>query len=349
MGSENSIGYLEGEAIIAVIRDEDERDKERPLLRRFTRRNHGAEQITVRRRFRRPGQVRHTSLGGQSTPIRRGEWTEDHYEPSYLKMHADLTTADVALFVDADKAEVGSQVTQDANERIRELGTDIREDNAEERHRMCLGAMRDALDYIPMGHASPISVDYQLNQIATPSTIWTNSAATIPEDMGTFQKAYRDANNRAKKFNTIIYNPDIWQSCFIGNTQWNAYRQASPRLAEGFLGIGSGQMSGDKLGLIDPLWGYRWLAIEGKYVDYQGNVVDRWPVNTLGLCRMDDGDDLYEWGMLTDPWQNPTADYNVELLTPTHGQAVKVARATLFDNGLPVLKDPSLVQYVEVF
>ena len=350
MGSENSIGYLESEALIAVMRDQDVRDMQRPALSLFQRRAHRGAKLTVRRFNRRPGQLRHTTIGGDSVPVREGAWSEAYYEPSFLKVHKDLNAEDVALFTDADTSQPRSEVMEDANARIADLATYLREDNAEERNRMCLGALRDALTYRPKGQSSDVSVSYSLNALTAPSTAWNTAGALIPSDMMGWIKDYRDNNTKGLPPTHVFYNPDLYNTAFQGNTEWAAYKQANPGLAQGFLGIAGGTREADNLGVLDPLWGLTWVPITGSYVDLADVTQDRWPVSKLSFARIEDnGQSMFEWGMLRDPFHNPQADYNVELLTPQHGRAVKVARATLFDNGLPVIKDPQMVQHVTVY
>lgn len=350
MSTENAIGYLKSEALIAVMRDEDIRDQERPLLRLFNRRSHRGERIAVRRRTRRPGQLHHTTIGGQSVPVRSGAWTEDFYSPSYIKVHSDLTAADVALFVDADSAQPNDIVREDANARIRELATDLREDDAEERFRMCLGVMTDELAFRQAGQAADTSVDMSLNELTSHTANWDNSAATIVSDILGMIKEYRDNNDKGLPPTHVLYNPDMFQDTILGNTEWNTYKKQDESLARGYLGIPGGMRDADNLGVLVPLFGLNWVPITGKYVNIAGTTVDRFSKYKLAFFRLDDGSmPLFEWGMLRDPFHNPMADYNVELLMPQKGHPVKTARATLFDNGLPIIKNPQLVQWATIY
>lgn len=343
-----SIPYLEAEALIAAMIRVDERDTQHPVLRFFPRRARAGGKIKVRRMRRKPGQVEHTSWGGRAVPVRRGTVEETEYSPSVIKLFEVLSREDIILFVEAARAagsnDVGpfaQSMISEANRRIEELAQNLRMDDREELHRLCCEALTGTVGYRLDG--IDYTVSYGLTSIATPSTQWNSAAAKIVQNLMDAIETFRENNDRGLSPRQAFYNPKMYADYFIPNTEWQTYKKQNPELAQGFLRIPGGRTEADTLGRVtDPLFGLEWIPVEGTYVDADGASAARWDVKKLVLADMDNA--MCEWGQVLDPVQTPNADYNLEIGNPQEGDDVKAHKIVLFDNGLPVIGDPQLIQ-----
>lgn len=348
MAGEFSIPYLEAEALIAAMMRVDERDTQHPVLRFFPRAVHPGGKVKVRQMSRKPGQVPHTSWGGKAQPVRRGTLTERLYEPSVIKLFETLTREDQILFAQAAQAaganDVGpyaQSVIAAANARIEELAAVLRADDTEERHRLCCEALQGTVNY--RLDETDFSVSYGLTAISTPSTQWNNVAATIVSDMFAAIESFRDNNARGASPRQAFYNPKMYADYFVKNTEWATYKKQNPELAQGFLRIPGGRTETDMLGrFTDPLFGLEWIPVEGTYLDADGSSQNRWDPKKIVLANMEEA--MCEWGQTMDPLQTPNADFNIEIGAPKEGDDVKTHKVVLFDNGLPVIKYPDMVQ-----
>lgn len=348
MAAEFSIPYLEAEALIAAMMRVDERDTQHPVLRFFPRQVHPGAKVKVREWTRKPGQVPHTSWGGKAQPVRRGTLKEREYSPAVIKLFDVLTREDLILFAAAARAaganDVGPYAQAEiaaANARIEEIAAVLRSDDTEERHRLCCEALLGTVNY--RLDEQSFSVSYGLTSISTPSTQWNNVSATIVADMFAAIETFRENNARGASPRQVFYNPKMYADYFVKNTEWATYKKQNPELAQGFLRIPGGRTETDMLGrFTDPLFGLEWIPVEGTYVDYAGASQNRWNPKKLVLANMDEA--MCEWGQTMDPLQTPNADYNVEIGQPREGEDVKAHRVVLFDNGLPVIKYPDMIQ-----
>ncbi len=367
MADTTSVPFFQTEAVIAVMRILDERDSMRPLLRLFNRAAHEGEKIKVRKHSRRPGQVRHSAIGSRAMPVRRGTVTEIDFEPTTIKLFDFLTEADIALFSRAqdalDSAAPLPSATASlarARARLIEIATALRDDNAEERHRLCAGAMGGSIAYRMGDDTTDTTVSYSLTSLTAPSTDWDNAAATIVSDVTAWYEEFQDNNSLGLPPTHVFYNPLMYRLYFLANTEWQTWKKQNEERAAGFLGLAGGRREQDYLGVIrEPVLGLRWVPIQGTYQNLSDSATTRWATDQLVFTRIDDqqaqaafdtggSNGIFEWGMNLRPLSNPNADIHVEIKEPVTGDDVKSWKVTSFDNGLPVIMEPELVQPVDL-
>lgn len=365
MADTHSIPYFAKEALIAVMKRMDERDMMRPLLRLFPRQPHEGDLIKVRKHKRRPGQVRHTSIGGKAMPVRRGTLDEIEYRPSNIKLWDFITEADLELFARAEEAQSLSEATPSgraalarANQRIVEIAQNLRDDNAEERHRLMCGALQGSVTYRMGDDQSDTTVSYGLTSLSAPGTDWSDAGANIIDDILGWYEEFRDNNSLGLAPTHVFYDPKAYLAYMQNNTEFQTWKKQNEEQARGFLGMG-GFREADWLGRINTLMGLRWVPIEGTYQNLSDSATDRWATDKLVFAHFDEtaardafemggGNGFYEWGMNLRALSQPTADVHIETKMPQQGDDVKVIKVTSFDNGLPVLLEPELVQPVDV-
>lgn len=349
--------YFTAEALIAAMEIMNQRDRRRPLLRLFKRRAYPAAEIIIRKMQRRPNQIRHTTWGGKAMPVERGTIKEEGYAPSVMKLFDDITLADEQLFVAAEKArgrnDVGpldQAVLDRANARIQRIAKALRDDNAEEMHRMECELLSTGTVNYALGEET-FSVDFGLTAIANPSTSWDDIAANIKTDIDDAVGTFYDQNEEGARPTHVLYNPKLVRQYFGSNTEIEEWRQAHESLVAGWFRMASGEEIWDPFGLTpDPVFGLRWIPVEGKYKDLAGTLQERWPIGRLCLLNLEGaaaGDEPNAEGEGTDPhWgmvlnrNNPRPETNVEVKEPQVGDENKAFRVLSFENGLPVLTNP---------
>ena len=366
MADAHSIPYFEKEALVAVMRRMDARDNLRPLLRLFPRQAHEGDLIKVRKHKRRPGQVRHTSIGGRAMPVRRGSLDEIEYRGTNLKLWDYITEPDFELFARAEDAITSDRPTPSgaaalarANRRIEEIAQNLRDDNAEERHRLMCGALQGSISYYVGGDTTPRTESYGLTSLTAPGTDWSAVGATIVSDIMGWYEEFQGNNTLGLAPNVVFYNPLATRIYLQKNTEFQTWKKQNEGQVLGFFGLAGGNREFDFLGHIKELMGLRWIPIEGTYQNLSDTATTRWATDKLVFAHvsmeaaadafeMGGGNGFYEWGMNLRALSNPTADVHIEVKMPEVGDDVKVAKVTSFDNGLPVLLEPELVQPVDV-
>lgn len=348
MPAANSVPYLEAEALVAAMKLADKRDTAHPLFSFFPRRGQVATKVKVRTIKRKAGQVRHTTWGGKAVPVSRGEITEQMYEPAVIKLVDTITIEDMNLYAHAatalqanDVGPAAKSYIQAANDRIQEVAMDLRADDAEEVHRLMVGALLGTVTYRLEGMDSDLTVDYGLTEIDSPSTLWDNIGATIAEDIEVAKRTFRDSNSEGLSANVVFYNPKIYAEYFIGNTQLQALKKAHPEYAIGLAGLPDGKTDVNGEGKLVNLFGLTWIPVEGTYRNLSGTVVDRWPTNKLVLARQGVDGCMSEFTMAISEFHTPRAEPAVEVYAG--GRDVKTGEVYLFDNGVPTFKQPDKV------
>lgn len=349
MGNELAIPYLEKEAIIAVINRESQYNAMRRVSPLFARMGHGAEKIEVRVRTRSAHQLRHTTMDGEGVPIRSGTMLVREYSPTWIKAFAELNSKEIALFRAAaeakQQAESGAMAVNfqpRANDLIRELGQALEMDLGAERERLCVDAIQSGTVSATLSDGETQSVAYGLTALTAPGTKWDNSGATIITNLYAAIDEFKANNPRGIAPNVAFYHPSLYKNAFVGNTEWKDFKKASPDLAAGFLRLSGTRSEADTEGYFtDPLFNLRWIPVDGTYKDLNGSIQNYWSYKNITLARIDLAG--FEWGMTFGHEYNPRPEVNIEIQGPTRPD-VKAWQIHAFDNGLPVIKEPELVQ-----
>jgi hypothetical protein len=352
MADELAIPYLSKEMIIASILNESAQNKSRPVQRQFKRVGHGAEKVEVRERTRYSDQVRHTTMDGEGVPIKTGTFKVREYGPAWLKVFAELTAKDIALFARAEEAaqmaSPGPEAIafmERANERIRELGADIDANLGAERERLCVSAFTGTLTATLQDGTSQ-SVSYNLSALTAPSTKWDNASATIIANLYAAIDEYKANNPLGLPPTRAKYHPRLYREAFVGNTEWKDFKKASPDLAAGFLRLSGTRNEANNEGFFsDPLFGLTWEPVDGTYRDLDGTVQNYWNYKDITLYREDEAG--LEWAMTHGHTYNPRPEVNIEVEGPSR-KDVQVWKIHGFDNGLPVVKRPAMIQTYRV-
>lgn len=349
MGNELAIPYLEKEAIIAAVRRSSQYNalpRVSPLFRRV---GHMAEKLTVRIRTRSASQVRHTTMDGEAVPVREGTLIERDFEPTWLKVFTSFGVKELTNYARAAEAKQmaspgpeGMGFIQKANEHIREMGQDLSLDLDAERERLCVDAVQTGTVTATLANGGTQTINYGLTALTAPSTKWDNASATIVQDMHGVFNEFKGNNPRGIGPNIAIYNPKLYKESFSKNTEWKEFKKASPDLAAGFLRLAFGANEANMEGYFtDPIFGLTWVPVDGTYKDLNGVVQDYWNYKNITLARLDLAG--FEWGQTIGHPYNPVAGVNVELEGPK-SPAVQVWNVYAMDNGLPIIKEPELIQ-----
>lgn len=348
MPAANSVPYLEAEALIAAMKIIDSRDQSHPLFAYFPRRGQLSTKVKVRTIKRKPGQVRHTTWGGKAVPVNRGLINELTYEPAVIKIMDTITIEDMNLYASAASAKAandvgpaGQSVIQSANDRMMEVAVDLRADDAEEVHRLMVGALLGSISYRLDAMNADLTVDYGLQGIDSPSTLWDNVGATIVEDIEVAKRTFRDSNDSGLSANVVYYNPKIYAEYLVGNTQLQALLKLHPEYAIGLAGLPNGRTIVNGEERLVNLFGLTWVPVEGTYRNLSDAVVDRWPVNKLVLARQGVDGCQSEFTMALSQFHTPRPEPEVEIYGG--GEDVKTGRIYLFDNGIPTFRRPDMV------
>lgn len=347
--NELSIPYLEKEAIIAVINRESQYNAMRRVSPLFTRRGHNAEKIEVRIRTRSAHQLKHTTMDGEGVPIRSGSMITRDYSPSWIKAFASLNSKEVALFRAASEAKQQAEASptavnfqERANDLIRELGQALEMDLGAERERLCVDAIQTGNVAATLADGATETVAYGLTALTAPSTKWDNSGATIITNLYAAIDEFKANNPRGIAPNVAFYHPSLYKNAFVGNTEWKDFKKASPDLAAGYLRLSGARVEANVEGYFtDPLFGLEWRPVDGTYKDLNGAVQNYWNYKNITLARIDLAG--FEWGMTFGHEYNPRPEVNVEIQPPNRVD-VKTWQVHAFDNGLPVIKEPELIQ-----
>lgn len=349
MADELAIPYLEKEAIIAAIEIANEMDYSRPVSKLFNRAGHDAELVEVRVSQRRPQQVKHTTMDGEGVPIRNGTFKVRQYRPTWMKLFAELTARDSAMFRKAAEAKQmadgspqGTMAIQRANERINELGQALAADLGTERERLCVGAILGSIS-ATMADGNTETVSYGLHAQTAPSTKWDSAAAAIVTNLYAAIDEFKQNNPRSLPPKVAFYHPSLYVNAFVGNTEWKDFKKASPELAAGYLRLTSGaRIEATEQGYFtDPLFGLTWIPVDGTYLNGSAAATNFWSYKDIVLARPEEAG--FEWGMTYGHAYNPTPQIGVQIENPTRPD-VQVWKVHAFDNGLPVLKQPEYVQ-----
>lgn len=348
MGNELAIPYLEREAILAGIRRTSQYNALPRISPLFTRRGYDTEKIGVRIRTRTAQQLRHTTMDGEGTPVREGSMILREYSPSWMKPFAELSSKEIALFARANEAKQsggmnGIGFVQRANELIRDLSQDLAIDLDAERERLCVAAIQTGTVTATLQNGGTEQLAYGLTALTAPSTKWDNASATIVTNMYGAIDEFKSNNPRGVAPRFAVYNPKLYKNAFVGNTEWKEFKKASPELAAGFLRLARGTAEANMEGYFtDPLFGLTWIPVDGTYKDLDGVVQDYW--NYKNITLMTDAQLAgFEWAMTYGHTYNPQADVNVEIEGPQR-RDVQTWKVFAFDNGLPVMKEPEMVQ-----
>jgi hypothetical protein len=353
MGNELAIPYLEKEAIIAAVRRSSQYNalpRVSPLFRRV---GHMAEKLTVRIRTRSASQVRHTTMDGEAVPVREGTLIERDYEPTWLKVFTSFGVKELTNYARAAEAKQmaspgpeGMGFIQKANEHIREMGQDLSLDLDAERERLCVDAVQSGTVTATLANGGTQTINYGLQALTAPSTKWDDAGAKIVTNMYAAIDEFKNNNPRGIAPNIVFYNPKLYKEAFVGNTEWKDFKKASPDLAAGFLRLARGttgvateaNMEGY---FTDPLFDLTWVPVDGTYKDLSGVAQSYWNYKNLTLARLDLAG--FEWGQTIGHPYNPVAGVNVELQGPSRPD-VQSWSVFAMDNGLPIIKEPELIQ-----
>lgn len=346
--NEIAIPYLEKEAIIAVINRENQYNKKRPISQLFARMGHDAEKVEVRIRTRLSGSVKHTTMDGEGVPVRSGTFITRQYSPAWMKVFATLNSKEIALFRKADEAKQSRDTSPQgiafqalANELILDLGKALEADLGTERERLCVGALTGTVSGV-LTDGNTESINYNLTALTAPSTKWDNAAATIVTNLYGAIDEYKTNNPRGLAPNVAFYHPSLYKNAFVGNTEWVAFKKANPDLAAGFLRLAGARTEATAEGYFtDPLFGLQWVPIDGTYKDASGTTQNYWSYKDITLARTEEAG--LEWGMTFGHEYNPSPAINVAVEGPDRPD-VQTWKVHAFDNGLPVVKEPEMLQ-----
>lgn len=347
MPAGKSVPYLEAEALVAAWKILDKRDSAHPLFAYFPRKGHVSTKIKVRTIKRKAGQVRHTTWGGKAVPVERGQMDEREYSPAVIKLFETLSIEDMNLYAAADSAKGSNDVgpmdkayIATANNRTMQLAQNLRDDDAEEFHRLMVGALLGSVSYRLEG-TGDITIDYGLTNIDSPSTLWDNIGATIAEDIGVAKRTFRDSNTDGSSANVVFYNPKAYEEYFLGNTQLQTLMKLHPEYAIGLAGLPDGKTIVNGEDKLVNLFGLMWIPVEGSYRNLDGQVVDRWPKNKLVLARVGSDGMQSELSMALSQFHTPKAEPHIEV--HFGGKDVKTGEVYLFDDGVPTFRQPDKV------
>lgn len=344
MPLDSSTPYFRKETLADAVQVVDERESQSTLLQLFPRRLKGGDTITVRTLTRTAQDIRQTTRDGKGYTIDKGTATETQYRPGWVKPQAEVNGDDLDVFYAATQA-VGQQddrsaaIVDDANQRVMSLAERLMTDDAAWRKKAIIGALTGSYSFYVDDTAQTIT--YGLTSIASPSTTWTNAAATILTDFRTALNTFYEV--AGVEADTVFHSPKLTDDIFK-NTQMNTLLGGSPQLSEALLSLSAGSLGGGPLGTMMGLGaGVQWIPVQGRVVPVGGGAAtDIWPRTKIVLAnRALMG---AEWGMAFSALYGiTTAAPNVEMSTPPEGSDVKSIKVTLFDNGIATFRRPDLV------
>lgn len=348
MPNELAIPYLEKEAVLAAMMQESQYNAALRVSPLFQRVGYDAERIEIRVRERMARQLVHTTMDGEGTPIRSGDLKVREYSPSFIKAFVTLGAKEVAAFRRVEETAAmrdtprGQGALERANEIIRDIGRDLQSDMGAERERLCVDAIQTGQITTKLAGGGEESIDYNLSALTAPSTKWDNTGATIIKNFHEAIAEFKTNNPRKLSPNVVFYEPQLYREAFLNNTEFQTWKKQNPDLARGFIRLAGGRVEADMEGyFIDPLFGLEWRPVDGEYLNLSGVETKFWNYKNLTLARVDRSG--WEWGMTYGHEYNPGPDVNIEIEEPTRLD-VKVRKVHAYDNGLPVIKDPTLVQ-----
>jgi hypothetical protein len=192
-----------------------------------------------------------------------------------------------------------------------------------------------------------VTVDYGHPALTAPTTVWTNAGATIIADVYGWQQEFLDQSDGAP-ITHAFYNGRAWSKYFVGNTDFQTWLAASPKLAESF-GIKGSQpeiVTDGEGTFTDPIFGFTWVNVAGPHIK-AGTSQDRWPVEKIAFASLNQGDEsepTLQHAMVQDRY-NPEARINWKSWEEDEPERTYTRGA---DNGAAVVTLPGRVQVVDV-
>jgi hypothetical protein len=272
-------------------------------------------------------------------------------EPVQLRNGRRLSNKEISFFRRYGQLRQTSGVTETQEARRSRHITDITREvmlpPEERKHVMQAEALQGSVTLNIGGVSQAFS--YGLNDltVAVGSPDWSLAAADIVQDVYKIKGEFEDAGNVPP--DTVIFNQRMFESYFIGNTEFTDYVKASPRLSEAFAGFAG---SDGRLTAMEAprtpftLFGLTWIPITGNYVDTAGNTTARWPLTRLGLIALNagDGQRVLEWANTMDEYQpRGTPEFRTWSTTDPIGHMVEYT-----EGGVPMIYIRERVQFLDI-
>lgn len=315
-----------------------------PLFDLFPREQYDGRKLIIygKRRVAQVGQF--TTADGPMHEIDRGTLSELEVEPLFHRPSRSLDSSEMALFsawneLRVSQGAASQAIEAKAQQKVAEIAGELLADSAETLHDMLAQALQGTGSYTVDGVA--VAVNYGLTALTAPGVLWSNAAAPIIQDIWAAKAEFAD--NCGTDPDTVFYNPAVWSTYLVQNTEFSNYVKAVPELSKAFAGYPSApQLAGPNGAFVDALFGMLWVPITGQHRNLAGTAVARWPVDVISMAalRAEDNMRVLEHAMVRDQY-TPRPEPNVETWATDDPKTTFIRRA---DNGAAVIKDQSRIQ-----
>jgi len=338
-----AIPLLAKEALIAAQEVINAQSQRFPLFSYFPREQYEGEKLEVRIKVVDSEVGRFTTADGPAHLVKPGSLTTVKVEPLYHRPYLKWTSADLSLFADWDQvrkmAGPASEALQaQVSRKITEALDDASLGARETMHDMLAGALLGSNTYDVDGASQ--TVNYGHPTLTDPGTTWTDSGATIVEDIYASIDEFIQQSDGVPP-DHVFYNPRAWSRYFVPNEEFRSFIVANPDLARAFGVKGPPNEMADAEGnMVDPMFGLRWIPIAGPHIK-AGSTAQRWPVATLAFASLEqDAKRVLEHAMVRDQY-NPTPSFAWETYEQDEPKGTYSRYA---DNGAAVVLIPGRVQ-----
>lgn len=342
-----AIPLLAKEALIAAQEVINAQSQRFPLFDFFAREQYEGEKLEIRIKVVDSEVGRYTTADGPAHLVKPGTLTTVKVEPLYHRPMTKWTSGDLSLFADWDKVRkmagpametLQAQVSRKMTETLDDVSLGARETM----HDMLAGALLGANSYDVDGLT--VTIDYGHPELTDPGTAWTDSGATIVEDIyAAIDEFIQQSDGVAP--DTVFYNPRAWSRYFVPNEEFRTFIVASPDLARAFGVRGPDAEIADVEGiLVDPMFHLQWVPIQGPHIK-AGASEQRWPVDQLVFASLRaDAKRVLEHAMTRDVY-NPMPSFMWETFEQDEP---KGTYSRYSDNGAAVVLVPGRVQILDV-
>lgn len=271
--------------------------------------------------------------------------------PVQLRNGRPLSNKEVSFFRRYGQLRQVAGITETQERRRSRHITDITREvflpPEERKHVMQAEALQGSVT-LKIGGVSQ-AFSYGLNDltVAVGSPNWALAAADIVQDIYKMQGEFEDAGNVPP--DTVIFNKRMFETYFIGNTEFTDYVKSSPQLSEAFSGFfGRDRELSAMVAPSAPfrLFDMNWIPLTGSYLDTDGNTTSRWPLTRLGLVALDagDGQRVLEWAANPDEYMpNGTPEFRTWQTTDPIGYMTEYTEA-----GVPMIYIRERVQFLDI-
>jgi hypothetical protein len=339
---------LEHEFLIGFEQKINERSTRFPLLDLFPREMYPGKRITFRGRVVELEAGRWTGLNGPAHQVKYGELDDLTVMPVAHRPYDEWDSDELVLFAEwwDIKVKGGTppqSMDADVASKVAQKVQDITWNGQEAAHDLLVGALLGQLEFEFDDETKVISLGHPT--VDSPATSWDDPDAPIISDLALMADQFIDQNHGVEP-DTIVMNRKLYSQAFVGNTDMRPFIQGNPNASLQF-GVGGtpNAMAENKAGDVVPgFQGYTWITVDGPHIK-GGSTEERWPVNTISFCSLNQGvESVLEWAMTRNEY-NSTPGPKWETWMEKEPKKTKTRRS---DNCAPVVKRHGAVQPCQV-